>query len=99
MKAKIPITQRIIKAARYSDFKGGPLALAILLKLSDLQEVLVGEEILTWFEKKAKARSTPSWTAWMDGSSISTWVRRCLPAPFASEHSHAEAEYSRRRPL
>lgn len=55
MKAKIPITQRIIKAARYSDFKGGPLALAILLKLSDLQEVLVGEEILTLVREEGQS--------------------------------------------
>ncbi len=46
MVTKIPITKRIIQAARIGNFPGGPLALGIVLKVPNVDGVYVDDETI-----------------------------------------------------
>ena len=55
MDIKIPITSRIIQAAERGTFKGGPLALAIFLKVPRVQEVFVSSETIEVIRDEGQA--------------------------------------------
>ena len=55
MDIKIPITRRIIYAAQRGNFKGGPLAMGIFLKVPRVQEVFVSSETIEVIRDEGQA--------------------------------------------